>query len=261
MVIPGYQFWDVYFNIPCWLGWMVWVPLSTAFLPITTIRATLLLCQFEVTADLYAAEQIRAVQRQKYKQQQRQNFMRQNSGHIGNDRDRGGNGGHNGNASHRDHSNITLTARTPNDSPTASALPHHHHANNGNGTNNNNSGIGTGSLRNSGLDGTITPPMWRPSWWTLNRHYLRGKLLSRLVFLLIFYYILCDLAVVNLVTSPTLRCAADISLKRVRDILLICTSAVSAPLCIWLFIVVYNLRRHQRDGYVRAFCCAIVTTD
>jgi hypothetical protein len=62
-------------------------------------------------------------------------------------------------------------------------------------------------------------------------------------------YLICDISTAHLLTDSHNACNANASLRQMRDILLICTSALSAPLCIWLFIVIWSLRRHQRDGY------------
>jgi hypothetical protein len=66
----GYQLLVPTSETPCWLSWYIFGPATCAFLPIQTVRATLLLCQFEITKDLQIAESLRNTVRQRQQQQQ-----------------------------------------------------------------------------------------------------------------------------------------------------------------------------------------------
>jgi hypothetical protein len=77
---------------------------------------------------------------------------------------------------------------------------------------------------------------------------MRGPYFACIIFSIVLCYVILDLSMVNMVSSPTDYCDANPQMLKMRNIMSIAHGAILCPFTLWLIFIVYHLRKHQRDG-------------
>jgi hypothetical protein len=179
-----------------------------------------------VTSDLQAAEKERIASRQKYRRQ----ALQPHHSH----RSRAHQHQHHGNGDEDKHHNI--------DNGVAMAR------------------VGAASVGadDGAQSRTAQPPSpqelkmgWKPSFWTKNKRWADSKHLCFIITCWASFHLLVDLGTAHLLKgqpSAWSACETSDALK-LRNICLVCHGIIMIPQLIVLALVVWRLRRHERDGY------------
>jgi hypothetical protein len=203
-------------------------PLVTAFLPVTALRATWLLCESEVTNDLANAERVRETAKRRYLALQAMGVDAADSPST-TPPDAGGGD---------DTKNAPPLLHNPNNNENKKPLTVATSA-------------GTSSQRARGRSFGVNRA-FKPSWWTKHRYLLRDKRYIRRLMILwgivqfIIYGSTAPLLVGSNVDSG---CWESHNLWVFRTVMWTMHGVISAPFFLLLVGVLWKLRRHHLDGY------------